>query len=133
MRHKIEREAVKARIASGETDVMCLCGVWNESVSIHAARTVVFAEPRQQDPGALRAGKNVDKISSESFSDWHLLASPPSRFAASPNPTLSALVNPVFRNNDDVDEEKTGERAKLLVSDGHSKSDKRIDKIICEG
>jgi hypothetical protein len=57
-----EREAAKARIARGETDVVCLCGVWNESVSIHAVRTVVFADPRHSPENKIQVASRGNRL-----------------------------------------------------------------------
>ena len=57
-----EREAVKEMVENGELDVVCLCGLWNESVTVRAARTVVYADPRQSQVNQIQTASRANRL-----------------------------------------------------------------------
>ena len=59
---QVERDEVALGIQEGRVDVVCLCGVWNESVSHHAVRTVIFAEPRHSATNKVQVSCRANRL-----------------------------------------------------------------------
>jgi superfamily II DNA or RNA helicase len=59
---QLERDGVAAEVRGGTLDVVCLCGVWNESVSHHRLRTVIFAEPRNSETNKKQVAFRANRL-----------------------------------------------------------------------
>ena len=61
----IDRNEVRQSVENGALDVVCLCGVWNEGISINQVRTVVFAEPRYSIENKIQVASRANRPCSD--------------------------------------------------------------------
>ena len=60
-----DRSEIRQSVEHGALDVVCLCGVWNEGISIDQVRTVVFAEPRYSIENKIQVASRANRPCSD--------------------------------------------------------------------
>jgi len=57
-----KRKKIKKRIINGKIKILCLCGVYNEGISIDCLRTVIFGDLRHSDINKIQISMRANRL-----------------------------------------------------------------------